>query len=196
MESQKKARKQPGERLTRNMAVATLLLLTVVGVREAIPGGSGILQTIKETVESQWDQNVGRLTYVSGSLADSIQVFGSSVTKEDVFYQPVSAPAVQAWSSAAPYLGYENPGSVFAAAKGEVTQISHDDDEQYIIRISHENGLNTIYYGLNSCFVQEGDPVNSDTVLGQSGQTLAFQVQRNGTSLDYSNKMRPRDVAP
>ena len=194
-QSQEKPNKRFGDRLTRNAAIATLLLLAMVGLRESGPQGKNILQTIQDTVESQWDQNVGKLTYVSNTLADSIQVFGHTSFADERMLSPVLADAVQAWSAESPYLLYENAGNVFAAAKGEVIQIAHDDDSEYIIRLSHENGLNTIYYGLSSCLVQEGDCVQAETVLGASGQVFAFEIQKNGKLIDASNLLDIRETA-
>ena len=180
------------DRLTRNAAIATFLLLTVIGVRESATGGSGFFQAIQTAVESEWDQNVGRLTYVSNTLADTVQVFGHQ-RMELPLTSPVSAPAVQAWSKETPYLLYAQAEGVFAAAEGEVTEIAHDDNSYYIIRLTHENGLTTLYYGLKSCLVQEGDAVTVNTKLGDAGPEVAFSVQRNGVALDYSNALYTRE---
>ena len=194
-EAKADTRKIIGEKLTRNVAIATLLLLTVIGLRESGPEGKNILQTIQNTVESQWDQNVGKLTYVSNTLADSIQVFGRSLSANDRLVSPVSAAAVQAWSNEMPYLLYENAGNVFAAASGEVVRIAHDNNSEYIVRLAHANGLNSIYYGLSSCFVQEGDPVQAETLLGESGPAFAFEVQKNGKAIDCSDLLTDREAA-
>ena len=184
-----------GEKLTRNVAIATLLLLTVIGLRESGPQGKALLQTIQDTVESQWDQNVGKLTYVSNTIAESIQVFGRSPSLDTQLLSPVAVQAVQAWTAEAPYLLYENAGNVFAAASGEVVQIAHDDYSEYIVRISHADGLNTLYYGLSSCFVQEGDSVQAETLLGISGSSFAFEAQKNGKSIDCSGLLAFRESA-
>ena len=185
-------KKRFGERLTRNAAIATLVLLTVVGVREALPQGDDIVQTMQQAVESEWDQNVGRLTYVNSTISDALQVFSGSA-RQTRLISPVTARAVQAWSAEAPYLLYENAGNVFAAADGEVSQIAHDDASEYIVRLTHADGLNTVYYGLSSCFVAEGDPVRSDTLLGVSGSSFAFEAARNGHALDVSDSLLSRE---
>ena len=184
-----------GSRLTRNAAIATLILLAVVGVRETGPAGSGVLTAVRNAVESEWDQNVGKLTYVSGVLTDSIQVFGRSGETDGALVSPVTAKAVQAWSQEAPYLVYENAGNVFAAADGEVTQIAHDDDARSIVRLSHRGGLDTVYYGLESCFVSEGDTVRVDTLLGEAGGAFAFEAQKDGKPLDPMDVMKDRESA-
>lgn len=188
-------RKSIGEKLTRNAAIATLLLLTVVALRASGPNGKNVLQVLQDTVESQWDQNVGKLTYVSNTLADSIQVFGRNGSSLQQLISPVSAQAIQAWADETPYMLYENAGNVFAAAPGEVTQIAHDNNSEYIIRLSHSGGLNTLYYGLHECMVEEGDPVNANTLLGVSGNSFAFEVQKNGKSVNCADSLSSREAA-
>lgn len=165
--------------------MATLVLLTVVGVREAAaPGGSTVLEAVQTSIESEWDENVGKLTYVGNMLTESVQVFGKS-SRDDHLVSPVKAEAVQTFSANAPYLLYENAGDVFAAASGEVLSLSHDDASRYTLRILHDNGLECLYYGLDSCVVQEGDLVDTSTLLGMSsGSAFAFEVRRSGKAID------------
>lgn len=188
----KRPRSALGEKLTRNLAAATLVLLTVIGVKEAsAPNGSSFLQAVQNAVESEWDENVGRLTYVGSMLSESVQVFGRAESYD--LQSPVCTPAVQAWSPASPYLLYENAGDVFAAAAGEVCDIYHDDDERYIVRILHTNGLEGLYYGLDTCAVKEGDEVSASTLLGMSsGGEFALEMRRAGKSIDCSAYLKER----
>ena len=186
-------KRQLGEKLTRNVSIAVLVLLTVTAVRQsATEQGGSFMQALQTAVESQWDQNVGRLTYVNVTLSEALQVF-SPENASPALVSPVRAKAVQAWSGSSPYLLYENAGQVFAAAAGEVGQILHDDQDEFIVRLLHDNGLNTIYYGLKTCNVQEGAPVSADTLLGTAGDSLAFEVQKNGKSLDCSATLTDRN---
>jgi len=178
-----------GERLTRNIAIATLVLLTVVGIREGADPPGGYIATIRSAVQESWDQNVGRLTYVSNTLADSISVFGRSGLP--ALTSPAAVSASDAWTEQTPYLIYRNAGTVYAAAAGEVTGIAHDENERFIIRISHD-AADTVYYGLDACFVREGDTVTKDTALGTSRQEMAFEVRQGEKSLDCSGKLEAR----
>lgn len=184
-----------GDKLTRNIAVATLVLLAVAGFRSSGPGGKSILTAAQNVIESEWDQNVGKLTYVNSTLADSLQVFRSDRSGSLALTVPVSAAAAAPWSESEPYLLYHNAGSVHAAAPGEVTQIIHDDSDHSIVRLTHADGLSSVYYGLQSCFVSEGDTVDSDTVLGQSGDSFAFEVQKYGKPIDCTPLLQERKAA-
>lgn len=176
-------------KLTRNVAVATALLLGVVTLRGTSANGGNLVQAVKEIVQSEWDQNVGRLTYVSGSLADSIQVFGAG---KQEWLCPVAGDAALTVSAMNSALCYENAGDIYAVAAGEVTQIAHDDDERYIVRVFHQDGLTTVYYGLDRCAVREGDPVTEDTVLGVSSHAFAFEAQKFGRSINIAANLRER----
>ena len=180
-----------GERLTRNTVIAVLLLLTVIGIRES--GSGGFLQAIQAAVENEWDQNVGRLTYVNGTISEAaVQVFGFGSADAELT-APVFSAAVETFQEDSPYLVYHDAGNVYAAASGEVSQIAHDDDAHYIVHIIHEKGLDTVYYGLETCLVSEGDPVTAQTLLGFSKGDLAFEVRRSGTPLNWENRLIRRE---
>ena len=176
-------------KLTRNVAIAAALLLTVVGIRDTAAHGGDFVQALKNAVEREWDQNVGRLTYVSTTLAESIQVFGR---KEPELLSPVARAVPSSAGGDASYLMYSAPGTVYAAAEGEVTQIAHDDNGRSIVRVYHANGMDTIYYGLDACAVQEGDPVDANTVLGHSAGAFAFEAQKYGRPIEVSALLRER----
>jgi len=189
---EKRARPFWGEKLTRNTMIAVCALLTVVGLRQSTVSGASVLHVMQDIIESEWDENVGRLSYVGSTWADSLQVFASRSSLPEPLTCPVSAPAFQPWSPEAPYLLYSGIFDVFAAADGEVMQIAHDDQEKYILRLSHGSGLETVYFGLDRCAVSEGDTVSADTMLGISGDTLAFEIRQNGKPIDCSSMIAER----
>ena len=195
-ETEKRQKGFHAEQLTRNAVIAAFAFLLLVGVRESVPGGKPVLQAMQQAVESEWDENVGKLSFVNGKIGEAVAVFSRGFSSDTQLTAPISATPVQAWSAEAPYLLYENAGNVYAAAAGEVTQIAHDDNSEYIVRIIHDNGLNTIYYGLKSCFVQEGEAVSSQSVLGKAGASFAFETQRNGRAVDPAAALVERDQTP
>jgi len=90
-------KKPVAEYLTRNMAVATLILLTVVGIRTAAtPGGESLLTSLQNAVQSEWDENLGRLSYVSRSIGESVQVF-SGQTGADQPHQRAAGKRLFSW---------------------------------------------------------------------------------------------------
>lgn len=182
-----------GEKLTRNIAIATLALLCVVSAKDVYVGDKTALQAVQGALQGEWDQNVGKLTYVSNFLSDSMQVFGtpSGLT---ALTSPVTAKAAQVFSQGAPYLVFEGAQAVFAAADGEVMSVAHTDDETYVVRVRHDDRTETLYYGLNSCLVAEGAEVNAGTRLGDiaKGGELAFEARLDGLPVDASAYLRER----
>ena len=101
-------KKPVAEYLTRNMAVATLILLTVVGIRTAaMPGGESLLASLQNAVQSEWDENLGRLSYVSRSIGESVQVFSGQTGAVELI-SPTSAQPANAFSAGEPYLRYSD----------------------------------------------------------------------------------------
>ena len=181
------------ERLTRNMAIATLLLLTVVGIRTAaVPGGDTLLTSLQKAVQSEWDENLGRLSYVSHSIGESVQVFAGQSGAAELL-SPTSVQPVSAFSAAEPYLRYANAGDIYAVCAGEVSAIAHDDAGHYIVRILHNGGqLEGVYYGLIRCDTAEGSEVTAQTCIGRAGQDFAFQLYRAGKAIDCTAQLSPR----
>lgn len=180
------------ERLSRNTAIAGLVLLTIVGIRTAAaPDGDTLLHALQTAVQSEWDENLGRLSYVSSSIGESMQVFSGQKNAYQLT-SPVSAQPSNAYSSEEPYLRYCYTGDIYAAAPGEVSAIMHDDNERYIVRILHADALECVYYGLDSCYVQEGDEVSMQTVLGHSAQDFVFQAYRLGKAIDCTALLAAR----
>ena len=102
-----------------------------------------------------------------------------------------------AWSSQEPYIGYSAPGDemVYAFAAGQVMSIAHGQDEELIVRLRHESGMETLYYNLADVLTQEGDSVSSSTCLGHviRGSQALLEVRMAGRSMNPSAWLFPRD---
>lgn len=183
-----------GERLTRNLALSTLLLLCVAIARDVRLNNTTVLEAAQRAVQSEWDENVGKLTYVSSVLSDSIAVFAPQDAHVPLC-SPVAAQAAHAWTRDKPYAVYYTSGDVYAAAEGEVTGISHTDGELYSVRLYHNFGLETLYFGLIACDVREGDTVRAGTKLGTAAHSepFAFAARRDGVPLDTTARLSARE---
>ena len=84
---------------------------------------------------------------------------------------------------------------VRCAADGQVMSVAHGLDEERIVRIRHENGVETVYGNLAECFVQEGDSVASGQIFARvlEGKPLAFELRRDGRSIDPRGRLMPLD---
>ena len=185
-----------GERLARNLALAGMVLLTVMAARNAkLPEGQTVLSAVQDMVEGNWDETLGKISFVSNLIPESVSVFFQSDFSEHFLSAPCFGTLTHGYSADEPYLGYQcADGKVYSAASGQVMSIAHGENEERILRIRHDNGLETLYYNLADTFVQEGDQVAADTCIAQAmaDQTVMMEVKRDGLTIDPSAAVAER----
>ena len=183
------------DHLARNLALAGMLVLVVAAVRNArLPTGQTVLTAVQDMIETDWDESLGRISFVSRLFPDTVSVFFESPVEAD-WLSPCMGNVAHAWRKEEPYIGYEaEDRRVYAAASGQVMSLAHGEGEEWILRVRHEDGLETIYYGLASVNVREGDAVTVDTCLGQalSGRQVILSARRAGRDFDPSSLLSPR----
>ena len=136
---------------------------------------------------------MGKLSFVDSLLPAEVQEVWRQAESVTVF-EPVRGSVIHAWSRQEPYLELScNTTDVRAAADGEIMSIAHGPDEERIVRIRHEGGLETLYGNLESCAHEVGDRVCAGdpfaTVL--EGAPLAFELRRDGRSIDPAGLLLP-----
>ena len=199
IEYQDAARPRFGERLARNLALSGILVLAVVSVRNArLPSGQTVMTAVQEMIDPSWEDQLGKISFVGNFLPETMSVFFETPL-DSRLTAPCIGPVQHAWTEQEPYLGYQSAdGLVYAAAEGQVMSVSHGLDEERIVRVRHENGLETLYYNLRSVLVREGDPVTASTCLGQklSGAQALIEVRRAGRPIDPGAMITQREEAP
>lgn len=194
--AQKKNRPLLGEKLTRNVLIATFALACVVSARDmALSPDKNVLSVLQSAVESEWDENLGRLVYAGNTLTDAIAVFSPAANTPQL-YQPCFSPVADVFTDDTPYIVYQPAESVYAAAACEVISISRAGDENlYTVRTYCDNGLECLYFGLSSCFVAEGDILPARAQIGAcTDHSLVFEVRKNGAFIDASSMFVSRQV--
>ena len=175
------------ENLTRNVAVAATLLLFVVAVRSAaLPQTQDVFTAVKDSVNMNLDETLGKLSFVSNFLPESALVFWNNNEAIQVT-APIHGDVVHTYSEEEPYIGLLGISrDIRAAADGEVMNVAHGDGEERVVRIRHDDGLETIYGNLTECYVAEGDQVFEGDIIGEtaSNQPVFFEVRRNGLSVN------------
>ena len=183
------------DHLARNLALAGMLVLVVAAVRSAkLPTGQTVLTAVQEMIETDWDESLGKISFVGSLLPDTVSVFFESPVDAE-WVAPCMGNIRHAWQEAEPYIGYEaKDRQVYAAAAGQVMSLAHGEGEELILRIRHDDGLETLYYGLASVNVREGDIVTADTCLGQAipGQQVILSARRAGRDFNPSSLLSPR----
>ncbi len=183
-----------GERLARNLALAGMLVITIAAMRNAeLPSGATVLTAVRQMIDGEWDDHLGKISFVGRFLPETVAVFFESAPDAELA-APCFGSLTHAWTEQEPYLGYEGEDKrVFAVAAGQVMSVSHGPDEEFILRVRHEDGLETMYYNLSSYAAAEGDMVTPGTCLGEALPGGVFiEVRRAGRAIDPTGLIMPR----
>jgi len=182
------------DKLGRNLAVVGGLFLVVLAVRNStIPEAQSVFGAIQASAQMEWDESLGKLTFVNSILPENIRAVWQENPVAEVF-APVNGKVVHAWSRQEPYLMIETKlNHVRAASDGEIMSVAHGLNEEKIIRLRHNDGNETLYGNLLECYIETGDRVAAGELLGTllKDQPLAFELRVDGRSVDPSGQMRP-----
>lgn len=175
------------DQLVRNLVVVGCLFMLVVAVKNTTtPEAQSVFGAIRSSAGIEWDESVGKLSFVNNLLPQSIQEVWSEKSAVSVF-APIGGNVVHAWSPQEPYVMIQSSVSdVRAADDGEVMSVAHGLEEERIIRIRHDDGVETIYGNLATCLVETGDRVYAGDVFAglMEGCPLAFELRVDGRSID------------
>lgn len=181
--------RRPGERLMRNLAVASALLICAVTLRSgALPELSGATDAVltAATDDTLLDDQLGRLSFVSSIFPEAALVFGSS--GDGSLAMPVSGGAVvHVWSQAEPYMSWlTDSETVASASSGEVIGVYHGNGDESLVQVLGDDGLACLYGNLAEVSVRTGDAVSAGDPLGtlMTGAEFVFEVRRDGMSID------------
>ncbi|MBR0408174.1 MAG: M23 family metallopeptidase [Clostridia bacterium] len=170
----------------------------MVAVRNAeLPTGKTVLTAVQEMIGADWDQSLGKISFVSNLLPESMAVFFETDLQANLT-APCFGGVVHAWSQEEPYLGYSAAnGNVYAVSDGQVMSVAHGLEEERIIRVRHDDGLESMYYNLASVNVREGDSVSAQTCLGTAlpGKQALLEIRRAGRAVDPAPWLSPREEA-
>lgn len=85
--------------------------------------------------------------------------------------------------------------NVYAITDGTISNVYSNYLEGTVVEIAHANGLVSIYKSLESATVEIGNKVNSGSVIGQVGQTMAQELN-GGTHLHLEMTLNGKKVDP
>lgn len=181
------------DRLARNLAVVGGLVLVLIAVRNSsMPEAQSVFSALQENAGMQWDESVGKLSFVNSLLPEEIQEVWNETPALSV-YAPVNGDVVHTWSPSEPYLLIQGTArDVRASADGEVMSIAHGLEEERILRVRHDDGTETLYGNLQTCYAETGDRIRAGDIVGvlMDNAPLAFEVRVNGRSVDPAQQMK------
>lgn len=185
-----------GEKLTRNLALAGMLVITISAIRNTqLPSGQTVLTAVQHMIVSDWDETLGKISFVSHMFPETVSVFFSA-PGEQTLIAPCAGIISHPWSQQEPYLAYDTVDRhVYALADGHVMSVAHGINEERIIRIRQDDGLETLYYNLADTSVREGDAVTTLTCLGEKlpGAPVVVEVRKDGLSINPTSFIFPRE---
>lgn len=175
------------ENLSRNLALVGCIALVVLALQQTGSEKSvSVFSTLRDEMTATWDQDVGKLSFVSDLLPAEIQAVWNPAAGIAV-QTPVNGQVVHTWSVQEPYLEISTTVTdVRSAGDGEVMSIAHGLDEERIIRIRHTDGSEALYGNLQSAHVEVGSVVESGEIIASllPNKPLAFELRVNGQSVD------------
>lgn len=164
-------------------ALAAAICCLGVGVYAAAREGSVSAVVNHLSGGFEYDDTLGRLQFVSNILPESAMVFLQGADAQTEIGQVASGELVHAWSEAEPWLEYACFGDVTACRDGEVMSVVRNRQNEYTVRVMHDDGCESIYSGLTSVNLSEADPVSAGQALGVAGGDAAFEWRRDGLSV-------------
>ena len=181
----KRGKKSPGKWKVTNTTVvkvgvcaaacAFFFVMKAVDFAPASELISGVRFAVSE--EPDMSELLGKLQFVE--LPVVLSVFSGN----DKMAIPVSAPyvSVDEESGFAEWDGAPN-AQVVAVSAGEVRAIGEDALLGQYVRLMHSDELETIYYGLQTVQVEQGQPLRRNDTIGTLGEdgTLRMCVLRGG----------------
>ncbi|MDO5376881.1 MAG: M23 family metallopeptidase [Clostridia bacterium] len=177
---------KPRKRLHRPTPIfaAAFLCLCAGGAALALSGDGTQAVMSHLTAGFEYDQTLGRLQFVSNILPESAMVFLTQEQDTGAVVRPVSAQAEHDWSQSEPWFEYACSGDVVACREGEVMTVVRNRKDEYTIRVLHSGGYESVYSGLCAVDVGEDDYVSAGQKLGSSDGFAAFELRRDGLSVN------------
>jgi len=180
--------------LVRNLAVVGVLLLTVIALRTSpSTQAQSVFSTLQESAGMEWDESVGKLSFVNRLLPEALQEVWNP-QPDFMVYAPLSGETLHVWTKNEPYITVMGrTDEIRVAADGEVMSIAHGLNEERIVRVRHLDDTEALYGNLAVSHVAEGQRVYAGDVIGTllPNQPLAFELRVNGRSVDPSGRMMP-----
>jgi len=179
-----KKSKRISKRLLRNTGIFAAVSLCIGMGTYVLTNHSYESQSVMShlTAGFQYDENLGRLQFVSNILPASAMVFLND-NQDTEMLLPTSAEVIHTWSSEEPWIEYACSGSVIACDQGEIITVVKNRQNEYTVRALHENGYESLYSGLNAVHVREMDRIEAGQQIGTASGTAGFELRKDGLSV-------------
>lgn len=137
------------------------------------------------TTDFEYDETLGRLQFVSSVLPESAMVFLESSDTDTAIevFSPVSGNLTHVWSQSEPWFEYTSSNEIRACRDGEIMAVVKNHDDEYTVRMLHDDGYESLYSGLSEVYVNHLDSVQSGKPIGISSGEASFEMRKDGLSI-------------
>jgi len=148
--------------LTKIAICCAVLLAVLVAELLLLPDAENVLETVASGEGTDTGDALGKLHFVSTGSA--VSVFSAAQR----WSAPVKAADTPRIEDPPPLcLAAAEGESVSLPAAGEVREIGHDENYGDFVRVSHGDGLESVYYNLTDVRVEVGQPLLARDTLGK-----------------------------
>lgn len=174
------------KRLIRNISLSAAAVLCLAGLGTYALRTPEILTVSSQvTADFDYDETLGRLQFVSSILPESAMVFLESDSSHAMpVFAPTDTAMLHAWSQTEPWLEYDCAGDLLVCRDGTIMSVVKNRGNTFTVRLLHDQGVESIYSGLQSVNYQENDPVTAGDVLGSAHGTVGFELRSDGLSMN------------
>ena len=178
-------KKRNDKRLLRNTAIFAAAFLCLCGGAAAALYHPEQTQAVMShlTAGFEYDETLGRLQFVSNILPKSAMVFLTTDVQTQELAAPSDAEIAHAWSQTEPWLEYDCTGDVLSCKDGEVMTVVKNRQDEYTVRVLHDDGYESIYSGLDTVSAAESDRVLAGQPIGTAAGFAAFELRKDGLSV-------------
>ncbi len=174
-----------------------------IGIVEKYDTSTKKFTSVEKCVSKLYEAPKPKVTY---TYASSGAVSGVSSAKVDIginLIRPISGIIMSRFGSRESIRSYAHRGldiaastgtPIKAAAAGTVTVAGYNSSYGYMIKISHGNGVETVYAHCSQLIATKGQKVSQGQVIAKVGSTgnstgphLHLEVRKNGTILNPQN---------
>lgn len=171
------------DRLTRNFLSAALLVVCIYAIKTAqVPDGDVLETAAKSITELPWEENLGRIQYVTHMFPETQSVFWSNINKADYRIQ-AGTQIMHAWTEDEPYISIRTDrGIICSLTDGTVRDITYCHDNTITVTVLHDSNFTSTYYCLAACSVSEGDVIYAGNQLGIAlqGTEIPIELRQDG----------------
>ena len=185
------------ERITRNFLAAALVVVCVYAVRAAdFPSAATVSAAAVSVTKTPWEEDLGRIRFVDSMLPDAAAVFFGDLNRP-VLQVLNQSPVMHPYTQDEPYLSLRSTNAVaYALSEGTVTDLRHEPDGTFTLTLSHPDGFETRYFGLQAASLSIGDAVTRSAPIGTLFQDscMAFALYEDGLPIDPTGLLKYPDL--